>query len=160
MAGDNTPRFWSPTTSDNSPQPGLVPQSGNIVSKSTNLSQNKGKSMNPSSHRSTGPEVLQKVPSYAEYTRMALSSSGFLGVTGPYSDAASNQPSRATNPPRLADYPPTADPTAASTSREWTSKNRTDISRSRSGQVSPHYREVLVCDPHQELILRSSPLLA
>ena len=139
-ADDNTPRFWSPTTSDNSPLLSPVQQSGNTVSKSTNLSQNKGKSMNPSSHRETDPETMQRVPSYAEYTRMALSSNGFLGVTGPYSDAASNQPSRTTGPRlRVTDYPPTADLTAASTSREWTSKNRIEMSWSRSGQVSPHH---------------------
>lgn len=166
-ADDNKPRFYSSrqnalprssTTSDNSPQPSLVPQSRNIVSKSTNSSQNKGESMNLSSHRATDPETLQRVPSYAEFTRIALSSNDFLGVTGAYSDAASNQPSRTTGP-RLTDYPPTVDLTAASTSRERTSRNRNDMSRSRSGQVSPHYRVVLVCNAHQELILRSSPLL-
>ncbi len=166
-AGDVTPQFYSsrqnalprsPTPSDNSPQPSLVSQSGNIVSKSTNLSQNKGESMNTSSYLATDPEALQRVPTYAEFTRMALSSNDSLGVVGAYSDAASNQPSRTTDH-RLTDHPPTADPAAASTRRERTSKSRKDMSRSRSGQVSPYFRVVLVRGPHQELILRSSPLL-
>ena len=127
-ADDNTPQFYSsrqnalprsPTPSDNSPQSSLVSQSGAV------------------------PKTLQKVPSYAEYTRIALSSNDRHGVT----DAASNQPSRSTEP-RLANNPTTADSAVPSTSRERTSKNKKDMSRSRSGQVSPHTRVVLVCDPH------------
>ena len=142
-AHDNTSQFYSPrqnalprspTPSDNSPQPNLVSQLGNIASKS------------------------QTAPSYAEFTRTALSTKDPLGVTGAYLDAAPNQPSRSTEP-RLADNPTTADPAAESTSRERTSRNRKNISRSRSGQVSLHTRVVLVCDPHQEFIPRSSPLL-
>jgi len=139
---DITPQFHSsrqnalprsPTPSDNSPQSSLVSQSGTV------------------------PKTLQKVPSYAEYTRLALSSKDPHGVP----DAASNQPSRSTerSEPRLTDNLTTADSSPASTSHERTSKNKKDMSRSRSGQVRPHTRVVLVCDPHQELILRPSPLL-
>ena len=140
-ADDNTSQFYSPrqnalprspTPSDNSPQPNPVSQLGNIASKS------------------------QTAPSYAEFTRAALSSRDSLGITGAYPDAAPNQPSRSIEP-RLADNPTTADPAAASTSRERTSKNRKNISRSRSGQVSLHTHVVLVCDPHQELIPSPAP---
>jgi hypothetical protein len=143
-ADDNTPQFYSsrqnalrrsPTPSNNS-QSSLVSPSGNTV-----------------------PKSLQKMPSYAEYTRMALSSSDSHGVTRAYPDAASNQSSSRGTKPRPTDYPTTVDPVAASTGRERTSKNRKDMSPSRSGQVSPHIRVVLACDPHQEPILRYSPLL-
>jgi hypothetical protein len=170
-ADDNTPQFYSsrqnalprsPTPSDDSPQPILVSRSGNrnIMSKSTDLSQNKGESMDQSSHLATNPGTLHKVPSYAEFTssRIARSSGDSLGAMGAYPDAASNQPSRTTDP-RLTDHPPTADPVAASTRRERTSKSKKEMSQSRSGQVSPHFRVVLVFGPHQELILHSSPLL-
>lgn len=90
---------------------------------------------------------------------MALSSSDSHGVTRAYPDAAPNQSSSRSAKPRPADYPTTDDPAAASTGRERMSKNRKDMSPSRSGQVSPHIRGVLVCDPNQEPILRSSPLL-
>jgi hypothetical protein len=130
------------------------------MSKSTNLSQNKGKSIDPSSHLATNPGTLHDInaPSYAEFTRRALPGSDPLGAMGAYLDAASNQPSRTTDP-RLTDHPPTADPAAASTRRERASKSKKEMSRSRSGQASPHFRVVLVFDPHQELILRSSLLL-
>ena len=143
-ADDNTPQFYSsrqnalrrsPAPSNNS-QSSLVSPSGNTV-----------------------PNLVQNVPSYAEYIRMARSSSESLGVTRADSDAASNQSSSRSTKPRPTDYPTKVDPAAASTGRERTSKNRKDMSPSPSGQVSPHIRAVLVCDPHQEPIIRSSPLL-
>ena len=144
MADDNTPQLYSsrqnalrrsPAPSNNS-QSSLVSPPGNTV-----------------------PKSLQNVPSYAEYTRMAFSSSDSLGVTRAYPDAASNQSSSRSTKPRPTDYPTTVNPAAASTGRERTSKNRKDMSPSPSGQVSPHICAVLVCDPHQEPIICSSPLL-
>lgn len=68
------------------------------------------------------PRTLQKVPSYADFTRMALSHSNSQGVTGANPTAPSNQPSGSRDA-RLAGNLTTADPLAGSSSGPRTTKH-------------------------------------
>ena len=113
----------SPPPPDNTPQSGLASQAGSITSGSVNMSQDKDESTHPGSRLAVNPRTLQKVPSYADFTRMALSRNDSQGVTGANPTATSNQPS-GNRDPRLAGNLTTAGPLAGSTSRPRPTKHK------------------------------------
>lgn len=113
----------SPPPSNNTPQPGLASRAGSIASGSVNMPQDMDESTYPGSHLAVNPRALQKVPSYADFTRMALSRNDSQGVTGANPAATSNQPPGSRDA-RLAGNLTTAGPLAGSTSRPRPTKSK------------------------------------
>jgi len=113
----------SPPPPNNTPQSGLASRTGNIASGSVNMPQDKDDSTYPGFRLAVNPRTLQKVPSYADFTRMALSRNDSQGVTGANPTATSNQPSGSTDP-LLAGNLTTAGPLAGSTSRPRPTKHK------------------------------------
>lgn len=117
----------SPPPPNNTPQSGLASWTGNIVPESVNMPQDKDDSTYPGFPLAVNPQTLQKVSSYADFTRMALSHNDSQGVTGANPMVTSNQPSGSTDP-CLAGNLTTAGPLVGSTSRPRLMKHN-DISK-------------------------------
>lgn len=130
------------TPPNNALQSGLASRPGDIASGSANMPQDKDESTYPGSSLAVTPRTLQKVPSYADFTRMALSRNDSQGVTDANPATTSNQPPERRDS-RLAGNLTTAPPLAGSTSRPRATKHK-DTSefetapkaRSKGGQVS------------------------
>jgi hypothetical protein len=114
-----------------------------VISKSTNISQNKTKSADSSSRQVTSGPALQGRPSYAAIARGERSDKRLNSAPGANPAAASSQQSRRRGP-RPTDNQTTAIPGETLRGRQAITErrdaNQFDIeldARSRAGQVSP-----------------------